>query len=165
LAALLSEWGSESLAKCAEVEGLRSRSLLDEELAVHSAGYLEKRMAQEFARSRRFALPLSLLLARVAPGPKVPEERHRALLSAAARVLRETTRDIDIVARSPFPEADLAVLLPTATRERAEEILAKTREALAGLDLPAEVRFGLGAYAAAMTAPEDLILDAQRPLR
>lgn len=165
LLALLVEWGSESLAKCVEVERLKERSLLDEELGVHSGHYVKARLEQEFAGSRRFALPTSLLLLRVDPAASVPAERLPALVAATARALRETARDIDIVARCPFEGGDLAVLLPTTTRERAVEARDKIFEALGKLELPAKIKAGVGSYAPGMTSAEDMVGEARNELR
>lgn len=161
---LLIEWGSESLAKAIEVAELKARSLLDEDFGVHSARYFETRVRQEFSRSRRYALPFSLALVAVDLSALAPE-RHSAALRALARLLRETVRDIDVVSRTPHPDAPFAVLLMTATGEQAKAVETRLSEGLGRLQFPATVKIGVGSYRHSMQVAEDMIEQARAQLR
>lgn len=164
LLTLLAEWGSASLAKAIEVSELKARSLLDEDYGVHSASYFQNRLRQEFSRSRRYALPLSVLL--VAIGVEgIPEARRVDALRVLARLLRETMRDIDIVSRTPHDEAPFGVVLATATGEQARQVAERIVEDLAKLEYPGQVRVGVGTFKHTMESPEELVEQARAELR
>ena len=124
LAGLLAEWGSESLAKCMEVERLKAGALLDDELGVHSAAYLQDRLSHDHR---------PVLLVSVTPDEAVPPSRRAALLKAVVRALREAG---GLVARSHVDGADLAVLgADSAGVDGGRPVT----ELLARLELPAKV--------------------------
>ncbi|MBI5202260.1 MAG: diguanylate cyclase [Elusimicrobia bacterium] len=164
LLTLLAEWGGQSIAKAIEVEELKNRSLLDEDYGVHSASYFQNRLRQEFSRSRRYALPLSVLL--VAIGlDEVPEARRADALRVLARLLKETTRDIDIVSRTPHDEAPFGVVLATATVDQARLVAERMRADLSKLEYPGKVRVGVGTFRHTMENPEDIVEQARAELR
>lgn len=165
LLTLLSEWGAEAYGKCQSVSELRARSILDEDFGVHSAAYFHSRVRQEFARSRRHALPFSVIL--VAPAPEDGTGRDRRLhyLRALCRLLRETVREGDVVSRTQLDAAPFAVILVTTTREHAEEARKRLLAANASVGLPDGVRFGVGSFAHTMTDPGEVIEQAQGDLR
>jgi len=164
LAALLAEWGAESVAKCVEVEGLRSRSILDEEFGVHSIQYFEERTTQEFSRSLRFALPFSLLL--IAPGGEAPggDGKRTAYLRVISRVVLETVRKIDVVSKTPFEEAPFAVLLMTTTQENAGRVRERIKDSLKRVGLEESIRLGVGSYKADMKNKEEIFAQAREDI-
>lgn len=164
LLALLAEWGSESLAKCLKVEDLQSRSLLDEELGVHSSLYFGQRLRQEFDRSRRYALPFSVAMVTIDESAVHPE-RASSLRRTVARVLREAVRSIDIVARAPYEDVSFAVLLITAPKEQALAIRERVLETLADAGIPGAIKIAVGAYSHQMTQVEELVEQAWSQLK
>lgn len=163
LLALLAGWGEESLAKCRMVDELKQRSLLDESLDLHSAHYCADRARQEFARSRRYALPFSILLVDV-PASDLPEARLSAMLGGLGRALRELSREIDVVAKAPFGESTLAVLLVTTSKEQAEQTRHRIAENIAGLGLPEGLRVGAASFDHKMEHVEELFERARASL-
>ncbi|MBI3298165.1 MAG: hypothetical protein HYZ75_08380 [Elusimicrobia bacterium] len=165
LLTLLADWGSEAYAKCLSIEELKSRSLLDEEYGVHSAGYFTSRVLQEFQRSRRYALPFSVILARPADLETLPADRRVHYLQALCRILRESVREVDVVARTPFDDAPFGAIVITATREVAQEVRLRMAGACARAGLPEGLRLGVGAFAHTMKEPEELIAQARDEIR
>ncbi|MDE2292325.1 MAG: GAF domain-containing protein, partial [Elusimicrobia bacterium] len=164
LMTLLAEWGAEAFAQCRSVAELKARSLLDEEFGVSSAAYVRSRLRQEFSRSARHALPLSLLLVAPAPLDALPKDRSLHYLRALARLLRERLRESDVIARSPVPEAFFAVILPTATREQGDEVRRRLGQWAEGIGLPAGMRVGLGSYAHTMKEAGEVLAQAREEL-
>lgn len=165
LLTLLADWGGEAYGKCLQVEELRARSVLDEDFGVHSPGYFAGRLRQEFKRSARQALPFSLLLVRPAPAPDDDAPRRRKYLHALCRVLRESIREEDILARVDDPQAYFAVILQTTVRERAEEVRARVLASFDRLGLPAGMGIGVGSYAHTMTGPKEVLDQARDDIR
>lgn len=165
LLTLLADWGSEAYCKCLEIEQLKARSILDEEYGVHSVSYFSARVIQEFNRSRRYALPYSVLLISPAPLEALPAEKRPHYLHALCRILRETVREVDVVARTPFDDAPFGAIVITATREVAEEVRMRINNACARAGLPAGMRIGVGAFAHTMKDQEELLAQARNDIR
>ncbi len=165
LLTLLADWGDEALAKCVHFEELTAKSIMDEEFSVYSRQYFLARTKQEFARSKRHSLPFSLLLAAPAGLDSIPMARRVAYLRALSRLLRDSVREIDIVTKTPFPEVPFAVLAMTATREQAGVIKARILERSAGLELPGDLRLGIGSFDPDMKAEDALIEQARHGIR
>jgi len=165
LLTLLADWGGEAYGKCLQVEELRARSVLDEDFGVHSPGYFTDRIRQEFKRSARQALPFSVLLVRPAPEEGEAAPKRKQYLHALCRVLRESMREEDILARVEDPDAYFAVILQTTVRERAEEVRARVVAAIDRLGLPAGARIGVGSYAHTMTGPKEVLDQARDDIR
>lgn len=165
LLTLLAEWGAEAYGKCLSVSDLRSRSILDEEYGVHSPAYFHSRVRQEFARSRRYALPFSIVLVSPAPADGLPRDRRVHYLRSLCRILRETVREGDLVSMTQDPETPFAVLLVTATREQAEEARRRLTTAVSDVGLPPGARFGVGAFAHTMSDSGEIIEQARGDLR
>jgi GGDEF domain-containing protein len=165
LLTLLAEWGAEAYGKCQGVSDLRNRSILDEEYSVHSPAYFTSRVRQEFARSRRYALPFSLLLVTPAPEDGMGRDRRVHYLRSLCRLLRETVREGDVVARTGLDDVPFALILVTTTREQAEEARKRIAGAYAGVGLPSGARFGVGSYAHTMSDSGEVIEQARGDLR
>lgn len=164
LLTLLADWGDEALAKCAHFDELKSKSILDEEFGVYSERYFLTRLKQEFGRSKRHALPFSVLLASPRGLDAVPVARRVAYLLALSRLLRDSVREIDVVTKTPYPEAPFAVLAMTATREQAGVVKKRVLERYATLELPPALQLGIGSYESEMSGEEALVEQARRDL-
>lgn len=161
LLTLLLDWGNEALAKCLHFEDLKARSILDEDFGVYNQSYFRMRSAQEFARSKRHALPFSMLLVSLGKLDAVPIDQQVVMLQILSRVLRETVREIDIVAKTPFEDAPFGVLLMTATGEQAQATRLRVLEAYRRLGLQPGLRVGIGSYEAEMRSAEDIYEQAR----
>jgi GGDEF domain-containing protein len=161
LLTLLLDWGDEALAKCLHFEELRSRSILDEDYGVYNEGYFRSRVRQEFARSKRHALPFSLLL--LSPGKMagVPVDRQVTALKVLARMLRETVREIDVVTRTPFDDWPFAVLMMTATADQAQVLVDRIAANHKKLDLPPGLKVTVGSYRSGMEDADALVGQAK----
>lgn len=164
LLTLLADWGQQALARVSRFDQLRSQSMVDDEFGVGSASYFDRRSRQEFARSRRHALPFSIVLVSPEGLSALAPEPRRNLLLALATLLQQRVRSIDIVTCTKIPEAPFALLLMTATRAQAQTVAQRVREGHERLGLPGRLRLGVGSFTTEMHAVEDLIHEARRRL-
>lgn len=92
-------------------------------------------------------------------------DRRVHYLRSLCRLLRETVREGDVVARTGLDEAPFALILVTTTREQAEEARKRIAAAYSGVGLPAGVRFGIGAFAHTMSDSGEVLEQARGDLR
>ncbi|BCX80487.1 diguanylate cyclase [Methylomarinovum caldicuralii] len=122
-----------------EAEDLRQRLRLAHHQALHdpltglpNRQAVDERLAQEFARWRRFGEPFSLLLWDVDHFKRINDRfGHRAgdkALRVVAQVLREEIREVDFVGR--YGGEEFLMLLPETGREGALKLAEKVRQAV-----------------------------------
>jgi diguanylate cyclase (GGDEF)-like protein len=170
LLTLLLDWAEGSISKSFYFEELKSKLIIDEVTNVYNKDYFASRVRQEFSRSRTYALPFSILLVAVDGLAALPLDQRVNLLRALGRLLQESSRDIDIVTKFPDTEIPFAVLMMTATGERAAELKAEILAGFAKLGFGAgtaagpSLRIGVGSYKPSMTSEDDLIARARQAL-
>jgi diguanylate cyclase (GGDEF)-like protein len=113
----------------------------DEVTALHTRRHFNERLAIEVSRARRYGSPLSLLVLDLDDFKRVNDELGHltgdSLLRRIGRLLRENTRQSDIVCR--FGGDEFAILLPETTGSEAFTLAERIRltaatEARAELD-------------------------------
>lgn len=173
LLTLLLDWAQEAIAKCHYFEELKSKSIMDEDLNVYHERYFWSRARQEFGRSKAYALPFSVLLVSLESPRDLPKAQELSALRILSCLLNETCRGIDIVAKYSEPGIPFAILMITATAERARERLKtsilKAFEAidlfaLSGGGQPLKLKIGIGSYAPNMANVEMMIEQAKNDI-
>lgn len=182
LLTLLLDWAQEAMAKCHYFEELKSKSIMDEVLNVYNERYFWSRARQEFGRSKAYSLPFSILLVTLEGQNELPKTQEVNALRILSRLLNETCRGIDIVAKFTEPGIPFAVLMITATAERARERLKNSiLKAFEAIDLfslstgssasardgarPAlKLKIGIGSFAPTYANVEMMIEQAKKDL-
>jgi diguanylate cyclase (GGDEF)-like protein len=154
---------------CREVE---IRAVTDSLTGAFNHRYLQKRLAQELARARRYGEPLSLLMMDVDWFKRYNDARgHRAgdaLLSDVAALLEaQTRRQVDLVAR--YGGDEFAVLLPNTDIVGAATLAERLRTSVAARgaedpDAAVAVSIGLSSVPAFALTAERLVETADRAL-
>lgn len=157
----------------AELERLNELAATDHKTGAHSYRFFAQRLEEEVARSRRYHLPLSLLLIDL-DGFKAANDRlgHRAgddVLRCVARTLSDGVRLMDVVAR--FGGDEFTVILPNTTKVGAAVLAERLR---VGIEAVAHGAAAVGAITASIgvaslpdediDSPEALIEAADRAL-
>ena len=85
------------------IDVLETENITDPLTKVHNRRYLDRRLAEEVARSRRYSLPLSILMLDIDHFKSVNDTYgHQAgdfVLSALGSLVKNELRDLDVVAR------------------------------------------------------------------
>ena len=123
-----------------QVEGARKSAIYDPNLGLYQRWYLETRLKQEIARSRRYGLSLALIVVRFEQrgAARLTDTEWQAQAVEAARTLGTGVRNVDLAAIIGEREfADLAgALRAPGRRNRHGAPLAGPRRALRFQDGP-----------------------------
>ncbi|MBZ4422730.1 diguanylate cyclase [Myxococcus sp. RHSTA-1-4] len=153
-------------------EELLALSRTDALTGLFNRRYFEERLNEEFARSRRYGSPLSLVMLDIDHFKRINDTFGHPfgdqVLKAVAQTARARLREVDLLAR--YGGEELIAILPETGPEDALKVCERVREAIASLGLeqpspdgpPREVRLtaSLGvatAPAAGLTSAEELL--------
>src|SRR4051812_3734630 len=117
-----------------QVDGARKSAIYDVNLGLYQRWYLETRLKQEIARSRRYGLSLSLIVVRFEDrGPsRLSEDQWQGQAVEAARTLGSSVRNVDLAAI--IGDREFAVSLVHCDRKGAEIAMERLSQALGNLD-------------------------------
>jgi diguanylate cyclase (GGDEF)-like protein len=154
-------------------EELLALSRTDALTGLFNRRHLEERLAEEFARSRRYKSKLSLVMLDIDHFKRINDTFGHPfgdeVLKAVAQTARSRLREVDLIAR--YGGEELVALLPEAAPEDAFRVCERVREAIAALRLqhpgldgkPVEVR--LTASLGVATVPSEDLTSAEALLR
>lgn len=169
LFSFLLNWASRSLGRAHFIAELRSEEVLDPEFQVYSYRYFQSRLAQEFSRSKTYYLPLSVGLVEAKGLKNLKRPQRGALLTALSQLLKESVREMDVVARFPEEEKPFALLLMTVSSAQAEGVRQKIEHLFSQMigkegKTPVQFHVGLASFSPKVTDPESLIHEAKHQL-
>jgi diguanylate cyclase (GGDEF)-like protein len=131
--------------------------------------YLDERVAEEIARSKRYGSATSLMMIDVddfkAYNDTFGHPAGDAALKVVGDVLKDTLRSADVAAR--YGGEEFAVLLPQTTRDEAAQIGERLRLRIEAARFPERsvtISVGIADQTAETMAPEDLISKADMAL-
>jgi len=146
----------------------------DELTGLYNLRHLRERLADEFARARRYGLDVSLVLLDIdhfkAVNDRCGHQTGNLVLTQVVSVLRSQIREMDVAAR--YGGEEFAVILPMTGRKGAAEVAERLREAVAGARFgaagdPLRLTISLGVVsfpAVPVAAPDELITAADNAL-
>ncbi|MBI2982207.1 MAG: hypothetical protein HYY44_07965, partial [Deltaproteobacteria bacterium] len=108
-------------------------------------------------------LPLCVGLVEVKDPPQMAAQRQ-ALWMTLAESLKQSSREMDVIAHFKDPKTPFGCLLVTTGPKQAEEIRQKLSQNLALLNLPFPVRLGFGNFIPKMNQPDELLEKAREAL-
>jgi len=113
-----------------QVDGARKSAIYDANLGLYQRWYLETRLKQEIARSRRYGLSLALIVVRFEQrgDANLSEELWQAQAVEAARTLGSAVRNVDLAAI--IGEREFAISLVHCERKGAEVAMDRLSQAL-----------------------------------
>ncbi len=164
---LLADWVSGDLENALYFQEVQNKNILDEVLNVYTHHYMHTRLKQEFYRSKRYGLPLSIILIKIPVLEKAPVDWQLNMLKFFATTLNTSLRLTDIV--TSYKESiQFAMILTMTSNEQAGlavERLTKIFKNL-GIDTmdhgkPLEVYFGIGGFTSTIETMEELIAQAE----
>jgi diguanylate cyclase (GGDEF)-like protein len=125
-------------------ETVARESVTDELTGLSNRRAFDEAMTREVERSKRFVSPLGLVLFDLDNFKSVNDtyghQQGDVVLREVARVLRETSREIDVPAR--YGGEELAVVLPGTDLEGAYNLAERVREGVEALRIPLLLEHG-----------------------
>ncbi len=119
IAELLADWCGTSTANARTHQEARAKMITDDYIEAYTPMYLPRRLREEFARARRYSVPLSLLYIRL-PRADTPQARHE-LLTKFGLAAKETVRVVDLLFLCER-EGDFVLVLPNTPLEGAHVV-------------------------------------------
>ena len=125
-------------------ETVQRQAVTDELTGLFNHRRFQEAMESEAERARRFSQDLGLVMLDIDDFKKVNDtyghQQGDMVLAEVARILRESSREIDAPAR--YGGEELAVVLPQTDLEGAYNLAERVRSGIAGLELPLPDRNG-----------------------
>ncbi len=119
-------------------EAVQRQAVTDELTGLYNHRRFQEAMAAETERAKRFGQPMSLVMLDIDNFKRVNDtyghQQGDRVLAEVARVLRESSREIDAPAR--YGGEELAVVLPQTDIEGAYQLAERVRQEVAALQIP-----------------------------
>lgn len=165
------DWWSSILDEALRLEELRAQSIFNQAAGLFNYHYFSSRIAQEFERTRRFALPMSLALIRIDRYADVRPDKLGDLHLTLARIVNQIISELEMAALYKTDEL-MAISFPIAMVEDAEK---RVRAIVAQIDafafhpyqdpeLPLKLTWAIADYEIGMTTHEELIARVEQKL-
>ncbi len=155
-------WAARSLQRYQYIHNLQENSILDLRYQVNAKQYLLTRLAQEFSRSKKYYLPLSLTLIGLVKRD-LASESMQAIKIMLVESIKRSVRDMDVVSlwdEAPYDFAILWITLGEAQVKINMEMIQTHFQSLWEESKDANdyaIHFKLASFNPRLAAPEDLL--------
>jgi diguanylate cyclase (GGDEF)-like protein len=156
-------------------EAVQRQAVTDELTGLYNHRRFQEAMVDEAERARRFEQPMGLVMLDIDNFKKINDtyghQQGDRVLAEVARVLRESSREIDAPAR--YGGEELAVVLPQTDLEGAYLLAERIRQGIAALELPLDddrasivvtASLGVASLPESADAPRELLAAADEAL-
>ncbi len=155
------------------VELIEQKAQIDGLTGLSNRGHFDVRLAEEFARARRYRNPMSIVLFDIDFFKKLNDNYGHAfgdiVLQEVAEVTRETARNTDLAAR--YGGEEFVVILPEQDMVGARIFAERLRINLEALRLvykeaiiPVTASFGVSSFGAAYASQNEMLIAADQAL-
>jgi diguanylate cyclase (GGDEF)-like protein len=166
--ALMADWCGESVDNARVYQQTKDKLIADETIDAYTPEYLRQRLNEEFTRARRYNLSLSLLVLEFPKFQGVSDEDREDVLLTLSLVLKNWTRNIDLLFLGDTPGL-FVLLLPNTNLEGARVVarnIMNTFESLKeGMNEQdtalQDIHSGVSAFTPEMKNAEEMLTAAQ----
>ena len=165
------DWWSSILDEALRLEELRAQSIFNQEAGLFNYHYFSSRIAQEFERTKRFALPMSMALIRIDQFADVRPEKVGDLRLTLARIVNQVISELEMAALYKTDEL-MAISFPIAMVEDAEKRLQAIVAQIDAFDfhpyqdpeIPLKLTWAIADYEIGMDSHAELIARVEQQL-
>lgn len=165
----LLDWASRAVCHATEVATMKENEIWDPQYQVFSMNYFRSRAHQEWIRSKTYYLPLSVGMVKAEGLAGLKSGARHKVLSILAEVLKQSCREMDVVARLQDTSMPFAFLLITASPAQAEEVHKTIMRRLDAIDISGldsqyaavKLQIGLSHFSPRVKDMDAMIRDAQ----
>lgn len=127
LFSIVLDWLSLSIENAIYFQAVQSRDIQDEVIGIYTYPYFKQRLKEEFLRTKKYSLPLSLLIVKLKEFERIEPKKLVPLLKSLYLILKNNLRDIDLIAHYESQDS-LAVIFPTLHGPELQKIKLKVIE-------------------------------------
>ncbi|SMF09190.1 sensor domain-containing diguanylate cyclase [Desulfovibrio gilichinskyi] len=164
IAGLVADWCGSSIENATIFQETKDKLIADEMIDAYTYDYFKRRLREEFVRSRRYELDLSLILLEFPSLENASDEGREDVLMAFSMILKNQIREIDILFLNDKP-GSFFLILPTTPPAGARVVVKNILNAFKALSMMAfesdaslvEIRAGVSGYSMDMEEPMDMV--------
>ncbi|MBI3018333.1 MAG: hypothetical protein HYY61_00340 [Deltaproteobacteria bacterium] len=126
---IILDWLSLSIENATYVQTVQSRNIQDEIIGIYTYPYFKQRLKEEFLRTKKYSLPLSLFVFKLKEFERIDAKKLIPLFKSLHLILKNNLRDIDLIAQYESQDS-LAVIFPTLHGSELQKIKLKVTQDL-----------------------------------
>lgn len=165
-------WWGHALEERLKFDDFSAKSIFNDEVGFYNYSYFKARIEQEFQRAKRFSLPISFALVKIAHYQDVPTDHQLDLRQTLARILSQNITELEMI--SGYTSDDtMAMTLPFMMAIDAEKQIQKMIEKVNAFQLQPytnkedflHVEFAVSDYQIGMETYDELITIVEEKLK
>ncbi len=164
VAGLVADWCGSSIENATLFKDTKDKLIADEMIDAYTYDYFKRRLREEFIRSRRYELDLSLILLEFPSMENASDEGREEVLMAFSMILKNQIREIDILFLNNKP-GSFFLILPTTPPAGARVVVKNILSAFRALSMMAfesdeslvEIKAGVAGYSKEMEDPMEMV--------
>lgn len=169
LTAILADWGAVAVENARIFQETKDKNISDDVTGIFTYEYFKTRLDEEFARARRYHLPLSILVIHVVEFQLFTDKVKKDVLLVLSNVFRTKMRKTDLLFHSSNPDT-FYLLLPNTGLKGANDVREKKLHEIHALRFKPytdsekllQIHIRIGEVKETMEAPQELLDEAQK---
>ena len=164
---LLADWVSSDIENAIFFQEVKNKNILDEVLNIYTSNYFNTRLSQEFYRSKRYMLPLSVIMLRIKNIDGISVNKQLNMLKFISTSLNTALRLTDIVTRYK-DDIQFGMILTMTDKDQAELAVARLNNIFKdlGIDVinegkPLELEFAIGSFNSTYEDKDQMLIDTE----
>ena len=160
---LLADWVSSDIENAIYFQEVKNKNILDEILNIYTSNYFHTRLSQEFYRSKRYLLPLSVILLKIKDIQNLSANKQLNILKFISTSLNTALRLTDIVTRYK-EDVQFGMILTMTDNDQAKLAVARLKNIFKdlGIDVindgnPLEIEFAIGSFSSTIENKDQLL--------
>jgi len=161
---LLADWVSSDIENAMYFQEVKNKNILDEVLNIYTSNYFITRLSQEFYRSKRYLLPLSVILLKIKDMDGISANKQLNMLKFVSTSLNTALRLTDIVTRYK-DDIQFGMILTMTDNDQAKLAVARLNNIFKdlGIDVindgkPLELEFAIGSFNSTFEDKDQLLI-------
>jgi len=167
LFSFLLSWANRSISRALYFEDLKSNEILDPQYNIYSYTYFLTRLKQEFVKSKTYYLPLTIAFVKINGLENLSGTKKSLVFTAITQLLKESCRDIDVIAKAENSYGHFSILLSTLSETQSVEVIKNIKSNFSHLKLESSLNLEIktASFTPQIKSMHDLIETAGRDIK
>ncbi|MCD6459655.1 GAF domain-containing protein [bacterium] len=164
---LLADWVSSDIENALYFQEVKNKNIIDEVLNIYTVNYFHTRLSQEFYRSKRYVLPLSVILLRVKNIENISVNKQLNMFKFISTSLNTALRLTDIVTRYK-DDIQFGMILTMTDNDQAKLAVVRLKNVFQSLGInaindgkPLELEFAVGSFNSEFKDKDQLLISTE----